>query len=68
VLTWRERKPEHVEQGWVEMKEAMDSGTTMYTALSTDSKHTFSLYIMLALGKFSILLDIWSRYNGGRPF
>jgi hypothetical protein len=35
VCTWRERKPEHVAQEWVEMKEARDSRTTMNTALST---------------------------------
>jgi hypothetical protein len=34
VLGWRESKPKHVAQGWVEIKEAMDSGTTMNTAFS----------------------------------
>jgi hypothetical protein len=58
VHTWRERKPECVAQGWGEMKEAGDSGTTMNTALRPESKDTYSLHNMLALGKISLHLGI----------
>jgi hypothetical protein len=68
VLAWRERKPKHIAWECVEMKEARDSGTTMNPALSKESKDTCSLYNMLALGKFSLLLGIQSRCSDERPF
>jgi hypothetical protein len=69
LVTRRERKPKGVTQGWVEIKESRDSGTLNNEyCFHTESKDTCSLYNMLALGNFSILLGIQSRCSGGRPY
>jgi hypothetical protein len=50
------------------MKEKRDSGTTMNTTVSTESKDTWTLHHMLTLGKFSVLLGIQSRCSGDKPY
>jgi hypothetical protein len=51
-----------------EIKEKRDSGTTISTTVSIESKYTWTFHHMLALGKFSLLVAIQSRCSGGRPY
>jgi hypothetical protein len=50
------------------MKEKKDWESTTNTTLSTESKVTWTLHHMLAVGKLCLILGIQSRCSGGRLY